>query len=528
MSTERIRTDRTETQNFAHLLRLKHLGSGVATAVDLLSKAEALYATCPHSTESLCRTAAELIAVAFVTHVGLDREAKLSHRRRFQLLEKYFADDGKPMQAQAFRDLATAVQPWHRTVHGLRKPDADAAVASLRDFFRISVLLCSGFGVAKPQPFVTPVDLAERIAKRYYDEHGILQASLADLRTQVGATRQEFERLAEQLAAQGSHASVEREDLSNKLAEAKATASAYEEAQFRLLERIQGLESEKRVLASELDALRIDHQRAVDSANRCKIDADRAGLHAESVRQQLQEAKEANRRLRADQATLASNSRREAFERSNARIADLEGQKRHAEAALELAEERQREGEQAAARQARLVASLEAKVAKAAAAERLRKEQERRANRYPEEYPADSASTRTGSDADCRRFAREVGTFFRESLLNVDGPMSPFANLSGIEALPPDPYAERDSAIHPDGPCTVRILRAESERDGIEVLRAWEIERRHVEKFAKERPADATVNVLARAEDARPGFVVLSRPDVPTLERYGHRHATLV
>lgn len=527
VSTDRIRIDRNETQNFAHLLRLQQLGSGVGTAVDRLSEAEAFCATSPNVTEMLCRTAAELLAVTVATRVGLERDAAISHSRRFQLLEKYFADDGKRLHAQAFRDMAMAVKLWSRTVHGRRKPDADAAVASLRDFFHISVLLCRGFGLPEPQPFVTPVDLAERIAKRYEEERGSLQVSLADLRAKVGAARRESEMRAEQLAATGAHASVEREDLRRKVAEAKATASAYEEEQLRLLERIQGLESEQRVLASELEALRIDYQRAIDFADRLKLDADRAALHAELVHQQLKEAKEANRRLRTDQAALASKSRCEAFELSNARIAELELQKRQAAAALVLADERKSEGEQAAARQARLITALEAKVATAAAAERLRKEQERRANRYPEQYPQDSASTRTGSEAACRRFARDVGTFFRESLLDGHGPMSPFANLSGIEALPPDPYAARYSALHPDGPCTVRILRAESERDGIEVLRAWEIERRHVEKFAKERPAGATVNVLAMAEDARPGFVVLSRPDVPTLERYGHRQSTL-
>ncbi len=527
MSTERIRIDRNETQNFAHLLHLEALGSGVGTAVDRLAEAEAFCATSPNVTEMLCRTAAELIAVTVATRVGLERRETVGHIQRFQLLEKYFADNGKQLPAQAFRDFAVAVKLWSRTVHGRRKPDADAAVASLRDFFRISLLLCRGFGVAEPKTFVTPVDLAERIATRYEEESGSLQESLADLRAKANATRQESETLAVQLAAQGAAASAEREDLRKKLAEAKATASAYEEEQIRLLERIQGLESEQRILASELEAQRGEHEKAVQVAEQCKTDAVRAVLHADSVRQQLMEAKEANRRLKADQTTLASTSRHKAFELSIARIADLEEQKRHADAALKLAEERRKEGDQTAARQDRIITALEAKVAKAAAAERLRKDQERRAYRYPERYPANSASTRTGSEADCRRFAREVGTFFRESLLDGDGPMSPFANLSCIEALPPAPHAERYSAIHPDGPCTVRILRAESERDGIEVLRAWEIERRHVESFAKERPGGSMVTVLAMAEYARPGFVVLSRPDVQTLERYGLRHSKL-
>ncbi len=472
--------------NFDFLEALgQRINANLTAVVGQLRRAEWLYQAAPELCVMQCRSASEVLARAFQSHMTTP-VARMSAFTKSEMFRELAAESRRQhchASSRAWMDMPNLYRDWSDVVHAVAGATPDTSLRALQSLHQLAAALYRDFCAAPPPQFRTPTALADFATLSRM--HAALNASIADRRAfeklsvQKEAECLELRRQEATLATRHAQVITEVEDLRARLAFVKDSHSN---------------------TSSALAAARADVDRINRELTESHHQGEKAAAELKALRREHLELQ--NQRVAGD------NSKRitELLQRSEQRVGAFESQ-----VALLVSERADKEAQLAVVRK-HSTALEEAVQDLQAGIHRLRQDsidaqtELTRLEAYRVSYP-DSAA--------------DVPAFLHALLFAQPEPLPPFQQLRNVAALPGDPYFERHHASHNNAPCTVRIATRHTDRPIEDLIDAWRIERSNLGYIGNLHHRRGIARALLIAAPDRPGFSVFARPNAPLLSAFG-------
>lgn len=541
--------------NFDFLEALgKRINADLSAVAAQLRRAEWIHKIAPEPCIMQCRSASEVLARAFQTHLSTPaaRVSGLSLSDVFRALAAESRRQSCHVASRAWLEMPNLYRDWSEVVHANVGATSDTAIRALRSLHKLAADLHKDYCAGPPPQFCTPNALAdiaaiagmhaelkkahaekkafERMAVEKEAEcldlrrretelakrHDKASAEVQDLRTRIGAgaAPNSLRRRADELEQKVRQHETQRQSLASQLKQADDSRREAEHKAAQMETRIEQLERDREAQKSVIRQLEESLSNASLALADARVDVDRITREMASSRSQgeqaateLQAALRDRDNLQRRQATGDhSKQLAELLQRSEQRVGDFESQ------VARLADEN-------ADKESQLLVARKQSTALETTVQELRQglNQMRHESAEARTELSRLAAYRTSYP----HAAEAVPAFLHALLYAQPEPLPPFQQLSNVVAIPADPYYERHHASHANQACTVRIATRRTDRPIEDLLDAWRLERFNLGYVGDLDHRRGIARLLLIADPERPGFSVFARPSAPLLGEFG-------